>query len=118
MPRLSMLHYLSSSGSGTKYGVYATGENMNYFSGLVGIGTSPATTLDVANSTIVTTSRFTNTFSSGITENGCIWLGILAPELVLISAGAFEAYWKHWNQLWRFMVLPHGNSGSQSSNLW
>lgn len=82
--------YLSSSGSGTKYGVYATGENMNYFSGLMGIGTSPATTLDVANSTIVTTSRFTNTFSSG-TQKMAVYGWATGTGGGANLAGAFEA---------------------------
>jgi len=82
--------YLSSSGSGTKYGVYATGENMNYFSGLMGIGTSPATTLDVANSTIVTTSRFTNTFSSG-TQKMAVYGWATGTGAGANLAGAFEA---------------------------
>jgi hypothetical protein len=82
--------YLSSSGSGTKYGVYATGENMNYFSGLVGVGTTPSTTLDVANSTIVTTSRFTNTFSSG-TQKMAVYGWATGTGAGANLAGAFEA---------------------------
>jgi hypothetical protein len=42
--------YLTSSGSGTKYGLYSVGEDINYFSGAVGIGiNSPSEALDVDN---------------------------------------------------------------------
>lgn len=82
--------FLSSSGSGTKYGVYSTGEDMNYFSGLVGIGTSPLTTLDVANSTLVTTSRFTNTFSSA-SPKMAVYGWAYGTGTGNNSAGAFDA---------------------------
>ncbi|MCC7333307.1 MAG: tail fiber domain-containing protein [Flavobacteriales bacterium] len=82
--------YLSSSGSGTKYGVYSTGEDMNYYSGLVGIGTSPLTTLDVANSTLVTTSRFTNTFSSA-SPKMAVYGWAYGTGTGNNSAGAFDA---------------------------
>ncbi len=40
--------YVAASGNGTKYGVYAQGENANYLSGRLGIGApSPAVSLDV-----------------------------------------------------------------------
>ncbi|MFB0925437.1 MAG: hypothetical protein QMB65_09175 [Vicingaceae bacterium] len=40
--------YLQNNGTGTKYGVYSFGENRNYFSGDVGIGTNvPSTKLHI-----------------------------------------------------------------------
>jgi hypothetical protein len=40
--------YINMLGNGTKYGVYAVGENTNYFSGNIGVGTiTPGAKLDV-----------------------------------------------------------------------
>ena len=47
--------YISSSGAGTRYGVYTVGEDINYFSNKLGIGTtSPGATLHVAGTARIT----------------------------------------------------------------
>lgn len=78
--------YFSASGGTNNYAIIVPSTGGN-----VGIGTTaPATKLDVANSTIVTTSRFTNTFSSA-SPKMAVYGWAYGTGTGNNSAGAFDA---------------------------
>ena len=66
---------INASGTGTKYGVYSSGEDINYFSGNVGIGTTtPGAALDIASA--ASGMRINSWYSAGASICGIPFVGL------------------------------------------
>jgi hypothetical protein len=73
---------MSNSGTGTKFGYYVQGEDYNYFSGNVGVGTTaPINKVDVEGAAVIgATYSGTNTApANGLLVEGGVGFGITSP---------------------------------------
>ncbi|HIO73146.1 MAG TPA: hypothetical protein EYN38_08615 [Flavobacteriales bacterium] len=110
---------MSNSGTGTKVGYYVQGEDYNYFSGNVGVGTTaPINKVDVEGAMVIG-SGFSGTSSAdtdGLSVEGNVGIGIANPQYRLSVDGktseADVAVFNRINALDGYMLRLRRNGGT------